>query len=269
MLINSVIFVLQETLEAALLISVLLAVNYQQNQSIRWLFVGFAAGLIFSFLYAFNMAKISEWFDYVGQEVTNATLQTAITLFISLYVLSLNGHNTQFRISAPRLKPGANRLFFIAASVSVACAITVEGSEIFIYMSGFFQPTANLKTAIMGSSIGFTIGVSIGVLLFYILRNLPSSALRATALSLLALFAGNMLSQAALQLTQADWIPSAHAVWNTSQWLSESSVSGRLLYALIGYEATPSLAQVISYLIGAATVLLLAKIKKYRETNTP
>jgi len=265
MLINSVIFVLQETLEAALLISVLLAMNYQQKQSTRWLFVGFAAGLVFSFLYAFNMAEISEWFDYVGQEVTNATLQAAITVFIALYALSLNGHKTTVIDSSP----SSNRLFFIAATVSVACAITVEGSEIFIYMSGFFQPTANLQTAIMGCSIGFATGVSIGVLLFYILRSLPSPALRATALFLLALFAGNMLSQAALQLTQADWIPSAQAVWDTSQWLSESSVSGRLLYALIGYEATPSLAQIISYLIGAASVLLFAQIKRHRETSTP
>lgn len=269
MLINSVIFVLQETLEAALLISVLLAVNYQLNQSIRWLFVAFSAGVVFSFLYAFNMAEISEWFDYVGQEITNATLQSSITLFIGLYALSLNRYKTSSEDTSLPSTPHSNRLFFIAATASVACAITVEGSEIFIYMSGFFQPTANLQTAIMGSSIGFAIGVSIGVLLFYILRNLPSSVLRPTALFLLALFAGNMFSQAALQLTQADLIPSAHAVWDTSQWLSESSVSGRLLYALIGYEATPSLAQIISYIVGAASVLLFAQIKRHRKTNTP
>ena len=261
MLINSVIFVLQETLEAALLISVLLTINFYQGQSLRWLFAGFVGGLILSLLYAYNMAQISEWFDYVGQEITNATLQTAITLFICLYVLSLNGPMS----NKPAAPPLSNKLYFIAASASVTCAITVEGSEIFVYLSGFFQQTDQLQTVVMGSSIGFAIGVSIGVLLLYLLRSLQLTLLRLTTLFLLALFAGNMLSQAALQLTQADWISSAQAVWDTSRWLSESSVAGRLLYALIGYEATPSMAQLISYLIGAGMVLVGARFNNHAK----
>lgn len=261
MLINSVIFVLQETLEAALLISVLLTINFYQGQSLRWLFAGFIGGLVCSLLYAYNMAQISEWFDYAGQEVTNATLQAAITLFICLYVLSLNGHRVN-KPSAPLL---SEKLYFIAATASVTCAITVEGSEILVYMSGFFQQTDELQTVLMGSSIGFAIGISIGVLLLYFLRSLHLSLLRLTTLFLLALFAGNMLSQAALQLTQADWISSAQAVWDTSAWLSESSVAGRLLYALIGYEATPSMAQIISYLVGAGMVVIGARFNSHSE----
>jgi len=253
-LINAVIFVLQETLEAALLISVLLALGYQQKQPIHWLFTGLLCGLLFSALYAANMPTISEWFDYVGQEVTNASLQAAITLFICLYAFSLRRSSS----------PSPNPLFFITATMSVVCAITVEGSEIFIYMTGFFQQKSHLQTILIGSSIGFAIGLSIGVLLFYLLRNLNNKLLRLSGLCLLALFAGNMLSQATLQLTQADWIPAAQAVWDSSQWLSESSVTGRLLYALIGYEATPSMAQVVSYLLGASCVLLFANVKRPR-----
>ncbi|MEZ5524145.1 MAG: FTR1 family protein [Pseudomonadales bacterium] len=262
MLINSVIFVLQETLEAALLITVLLTINHQRGASLNWLFTGLVAGLFLSLLYAVNMASISEWFDYVGQEVVNASLQTAITLFIGLFALSLRRVTQNQTDGDKPISRAVRNALFIAASGSITCAITVEGSEILVYLRGFFHQTTELQSALMGSSIGFAIGLSIGVLLYYLLRSLPPSLMRLTALILLAMFAGNMLSQAALQLTQADWISSSQALWNTSGWLSESSIAGRLLYALIGYEATPSLAQVISYLLGAGLVLLLCMLGK-------
>ena len=264
MLINSVIFVLQETLEAALLISVFLTISLHLGHSLRWLAAGFFAGLFFAFLYALNMAQVSEWFDYVGQEVTNATLQATITLFIGLYVLTLQQQKA-FAADTGTYRSHLSRRLFFAATASVACAITVEGSEIFIYMQGVFLQSDALRSALTGSIIGVAIGVSAGVLLLYLLRSLSTPLLQPMSFSLLALFAGNMLSQAALKLTQADWIPSTAPLWDTSQWVSESSVSGRLLYALIGYEATPSLAQIISYLLGAGLVITLARLTIRKE----
>jgi high-affinity iron transporter len=74
----------------------------------------------------------------------------------------------------------------------------------------------------------------------------------------MSLFAGNMLSQATLLLTQADWLPSSPALWDTSAWLPENTLSGQLLYAFIGYEATPSWIQFVSYLAGTAMILAVA-----------
>jgi high-affinity iron transporter len=47
-------------------------------------------------------------------------------------------------------------------------------------------------------------------------------------------------------------------LWDSSAWLPEHSVAGRLLYALIGYESSPSAAQVVSYLAGTLAVLAAA-----------
>jgi hypothetical protein len=68
MLLSSVILVLQETFEAALLASVLLTISNQQWNRVAWLLIGIGGGMVLSFLYASNMREISEWFDYVGQE---------------------------------------------------------------------------------------------------------------------------------------------------------------------------------------------------------
>ena len=89
MLLSSVILVLQDTLEAALLISVLLAISFQRWDKVTWLLFGISGGLFFSFLYASYMAEISEWFDYTGQEIVNASLQVFSTLFIVICVWAL------------------------------------------------------------------------------------------------------------------------------------------------------------------------------------
>ncbi len=82
-------------------------------------------------------------------------------------------------------------------------------------------------------------------------------------LVLLALFAGNMAAQTILLLTQADWMPYTPQLWDTTGLLTEYSVTGQLLYALIGYEATPSLAQAVSYV---AAMLLLASTPLFRQS---
>ena len=255
MLLNSVILVLQETLEAAFLISVLLAISYRQWSRIAWLPFSLSAGFILSLWYALKMGAVSEWFDYMGQEVVNATLQILIMLLIvfctwaffkSRHVDDGGDLSRHSRFAA---------MFTFSAAGAVALAITREGSEIFLYLSGFFQQSEHFQPVIIGSSVGFGIGVSIGILLFYGLLNLPGSWRVRVPMYLLALFAGNMLSQAALQLTQADWISSAQALWDSSGWLPENSVVGQLLYALVGYEATPSGIQVIAYVIGVTLVI--------------
>jgi len=120
---------------------------------------------------------------------------------------------------------------------------------------------------LVGSSIGFSIGISAGFLLFYALIELPRKWDIAVPILLLAMFAGNMLSQSSAQLIQADWLPSTPALWDTSGWISENSIMGQLLYALIGYEANPSLIQVAAYVAGAAAVLLAAIIAKYQSAR--
>ena len=72
MLLNIIIIVLRETLEASILISVMLSISKTNGIAISWLSLALLAGIVGGFLYAINLATISELLDYVGQEVTNA-----------------------------------------------------------------------------------------------------------------------------------------------------------------------------------------------------
>lgn len=269
MLLNAVILILRETLEAALLISVLSAVCCMQKQKFIGLLIGLLAGFLCAYVYAANLQTVSEWFDYVGQEAVNALLQSAITVLIAIFFWDLLRRKSPSRPTVADRERLPMPGFMLAAAVIVMLAVTREGSEIVLYVSGLIQQADHLQAVWMGTSLGLGIGISVGCLLYYGLLGLPPRWGRRVSIFLLALFAGNMLSQAVMLLAQADWIPSTQAVWDSSAWLPEQNLVGQLLYALVGYEATPSLWQVMAYLAGfvlVAIVVVLAWISQGSAT---
>ncbi len=230
MLLTTVVLVLREMLEAALIVSVLLAWSVLHVRSRRWIGAALAAGIAGAAVYAVNAATVSEWFDYVGMEVVNAAMQFAVCAVL----LALAARPTARAATWPML-------------IAVALAVVREGFEILLYLSGFIADRGAWSTVALGSALGAGIGISAGALLFYLVVGLPRARALRLAQVLIALFAGNMAAQGVLLLIQADWIPGGVQVWNTGDVLAEDSVLGQLLYALVGYEATPSIWQVTAY----------------------
>jgi len=257
MFLNAVILVLQEIVEAALLISVLLVLTRLLRQlwptdfnlGNFWLITSALLGLIGSWIYARLIPTISLWFDYVGLEVVNAFIQTCIVVLLLMLCYSL---------TRERLKkyPQLSKLTGIFITLVVSLGIIREVSEIIIYVAGITSQPENFAPVMMGSFIALGIGTSGGILLFYFLLSLPSLWALRSCMLLLALFTGNMASQACLLLTQADWLPYTPELWNSSSLLPEYTVPGQLLYALIGYEATPSILQFGCYAVAAFLILI-------------
>jgi high-affinity iron transporter len=247
MLLSSVILVLREVLEAALLFSLLMALSKRLEISLRWVFVALVIGVLGAAICGFNTDRISELFSGVGQEVLNAGMQYGIFVLLcglgAAAVLSARG----FPMPA-YLLPG-----LMASSVIIA--LVREGSEIMIYLSGFLLGSDQWAAVLTGSAIGAGIGVSVGAVIYYALITLNRRRVAIVGLVLLVLIAAGMVLQATELLIQADWLPAAFPVWDTSAVLSEQSVAGQLLYALIGYEATPTALQLGAYITAVLLIL--------------
>ena len=266
MLLTSVILILQETLEAALLVAILAAVTLQTGQRLAWLPWGLVAGCVLGTVYAVNLQRVSEWFDFVGQELANSALQLSIA--VAIVVLAFLIVRKHVRAKAAERTSIEDFAFSLTCALTVMLAITREGSEIMIYLGGILGQDDHVQAVLAGSAIGFGIGISVGLLVFYGLLGLSGTLGRWFPVALLALFSGNMLAQSAQQLIQADWLQAGPTVWDTSAWLTEQSITGHLLYALLGYEATPSLLQVIAYLAGVITVMVAALASNRNAART-
>ncbi|MFK8066823.1 MAG: FTR1 family protein [Gammaproteobacteria bacterium] len=256
MLLSTVIIILREVLEAALLVSVLLALTKQLKLPSGWIFWSAGLGMFGTFIYADNIFSISDWFDGVGQEVINAFLQYAI--FIFLLVL-------MFLLSKLRNKAELNINFITTTMcIIVLSAITREGSEILIYLQNFATTMDHLSAVIAGTVIGAGIGCSIGIMCYFFLCNFVHGWSVNIGLVFLVLIGSGMVSQATLSLIQADWLPSQAPLWNSGNIVSESSVVGQLLYAVIGYESTPTAVQVGFYVVGM-TLLIVAILPVHKS----
>jgi len=246
MLTNSVIIVLREVLEAALLLSVLTATSRILRLSYRWLVIALVLGMFGAVVYGYYLAPVSDLFDGFGQEIGNALIQVVIFAALTAVV---------FVIACRTARPQCyDTVLPVFIAVALALAITREGLDILVYVSGFWQLSNFFSAVGIGSLVGACIGFSVGVLVYFLLLAMPARRSVPVSVALLILIAAGMNSQAARLLIQADWLTAAGPLWDTSNILPEGSLVGQLLYALIGYEASPSAIEVIVHTTSIALI---------------
>lgn len=251
MLTTSVIIILREVLEISLMVSIMLAVSRKLEMAPHWFFFSVLAGITASFGYAASVRIISSSLDGIGQEVTDASIQILAYVLTAIVIRIL---------LSPSLFDGQrNRLLMFTMSACVITAITREGYEIVIYIGGFMSEPSTLLPVVIGSIIGAGIGMSTGAIFYYALVSIDNRRSMKIYSYALILVASGLLLQASLLLTQADILPSQDALWDTSDLISEYSITGQMLYALLGYEATPTPAQVAIYLIGIILLMIIGR----------
>jgi high-affinity iron transporter len=261
-MVDAVLLVLREVLEAALIISLLLALSRQLGLSFRWGSVALVGGFIGSWLLANYAYEITDAFDGAGQELLNSVLYLAVILSIiglSLLMLSLalpapqNKQQGAFFSLPLHVRYWLLHGFFV---VTVSFSVAREGSEIWIYLSSFTHHSNTLYPALIGAVIGSGIGMSLGAITFYSLVFMRRRFFLPVFLLVMTLLVGGLSMQIAKQLMQVGLLDSTAPLWDSSFLISEQSWLGEILYALLGYDAKPTLTQGIFYLAAILPILL-------------
>lgn len=243
MFLDIIVIVLRETLEASILIGVLLSVGKHLGFKMTWVPVSLLAGLVGAIGYGLAMGDVSEWFDYSGQEIVNATLQ------LSIYVLIVALISLQWLESIRRRRTLRNLMVTI-----VFLALVREGAELYVFYSGFLQKESVLVKALASGFVGLSVGLSVGATVFYSLALMNQSKIKIFHAAILMLVAAGMVLQATQLLIQVDWISSGEPLWDSNGFIAESSIVGQVAYAVFGYESTPSFVEVSVY---AGSIIML------------
>ncbi len=236
-MLDAVIIVLRETLEASLLVSFLFVYSNHFSVNKKWMFLALVSGIAFAVLVALQLSEISDLYDGTGQEVLFITVLLALSLLIQWI---------NFIVIMPNYLKSNQQLLKILFSSIIVLAISLEGAEIIVFFQSSLANDNHFHANLLGSILGLGIGISAGAVSYYLLNQLANTGV-IICLFLLVVVSAGMASQAVSYLMQADFIESGYPVWNTNTLIDERSVIGQLLYALIGYEATPSFTQVIVY----------------------
>jgi high-affinity iron transporter len=258
------VVVFREVLEAALVIGLMLAAARELPRRGLWVGTGLAAGAGGSIVVAVFAGAIASAVAGMGQEVFNAGILFTAVLMLGWHNVWMARHGADMarEIKAVGHDVAAGlRPHHVIATV-VGLAVLREGSEVVLFLYSIAVAQQEDATAMwIGAVAGLAAGGAMGVLLYFGLLRMAARYLFKVVSWLIALLAAGMAAQGAGFLVQADllsgWID---PVWDTSGMLSEKSVFGRVLQALIGYIDRPSATQILFYIITLAAILALSRL---------
>jgi high-affinity iron transporter len=260
-MLDAVMLVLREVLEAALFVSLLLALGARLGVPSRWAMSAIPLGLLASWLLGHFAAPISEAFDGTGQELTNAALYLlAIGSFVTLNVLI-----APVVVDRRNRAPDQPRLLSVLFVLIVAGSIAREGSEVWIYLSSFVDAPTAMSAAVMGGLIGTGIGLSVCALVYYALFFLGTRTFFVVFFVLATLVVGGLSMQVAKLGLQIGWLDSGAPIWDTTWLVSERAWFGQLLHALFGYDANPNALQAVFYVGALLAVGIGAGVRVARQ----
>jgi len=153
-----------------------------------------------------------------------------------------------------------------ALSLALATLVCIHLTNLSLYGSSILSNGSQWQAAALGTALGLGIGLSVAVLWYHFLLELAARLSWSWRL-VLALLCGRQLVMAVTLWTQLDLFDPGPVLWNSSPLLDEQSEMGYLFQALLGYEATPSLAQLLAFVTGASAVLLLLAVKRGKQNE--
>ena len=147
-----------------------------------------------------------------------------------------------------------------ALAVVVGLATLREGSEVVLFLYGIVAAGASASSLLTGGALGLAAGAAFTALTYYGLLAIPSRYIFAVTTVLIALLAAGMAAQAAQFLDAAGLINVlGERLWDSSAWLPQDSIVGRLLHTLVGYTDRPTELQLITYLATLAIMVALTR----------
>jgi high-affinity iron transporter len=257
------LLVFREVLEAALVIGIVCAATRGMQGRGRWVTSGVVAGVLAAALVALGAEGIAEAAGGVGQELFNAGVLLAAVLMLAWHAIWMSKHgrelSTQMKIVGQAVQSGTRPP--TALLVVVGLAVLREGSEIVLFLYGLVAGGSGSGELVLGSGLGLVLGVVVGLGLYLGLLRIPMRYFFTATNWLLLLLAAGMASQAARYLIQADWLPTLGTrLWDTSHILSEGSLVGQAMRALVGYDPRPAGMQILFYLVTGFLIALGMKL---------
>ena len=266
----SAIIVFRESLEAALVISIMLAATRGIATSGRWILGGVVMGLMGAGVVASGMTMIANLVDGMGQEFFNVVILLIAVVMLAWHNIWMASHGRelalQMKETARSVTDGRRARSVIL--LVIALAVMREGSETVLFLYGVATDGANgLRNTLLGGTLGLGAGALVASLLYAGLLRIPVRWFFGATSALVLLLAASMASQAARLLIQADVLPSLAApIWNTSHVLSQNTMAGTILHGLIGYDAEPAGMQVVAY-VGALIVIASGMVWASRRAH--
>ncbi|HUL97465.1 MAG TPA: FTR1 family protein [Usitatibacter sp.] len=272
-MLGTALIVFREVLEASLIVGIVGAATRGIAGRGRWIAIGLALGIVGSLVVAASAGAIAGLAEGMGQELFNASILGLAVVMLAWHNIWMSVHGRELAADAEKvggaIRDGTKALSVLA--VVVLIAVLREGSETVLFLYGIaISGESSPASMAIGGLVGLAGGISVGWLLFAGLLRIPLKWFFSATSVLVLLLAAGLASQAARLLIQANVIPSfASPVWDTSSIVSNSSLAGKALQGLVGYDAQPAAMQVAFFVTVAAVIVAGMYWARRRSHSSP
>jgi len=239
----------RETLEAALVVGIILAYlnrigQPRLNKSVWW---GVGAGILGSIIaaYLFNLfygglsGRVEEIFEGI------AMLVAAVLLTWMIIWMMKQEHVVREIESQVEQEVAESHPFGIALLAGIA--VFREGVETVIFLSAASFVAGGFSLA--GSLLGILSAIVLGYFFFLGIRKIKIKLFFQVTSIILILFAAGLVAYGIHEFQEASVLPTfIEHVYDINHVLNENGPVGSIFKALLGYNGNPSLLEIISYL---------------------
>lgn len=268
-MLGSAVVVFRETLEAALIVAIVMGASRGVAARGRWIAGGVVLGIVGALVVAAFAGAISEAVQGRGQELFNAAVLLVAVAMLAWHNVWMSSHARkhveEMRHLGHDVSVGAKPMSAMLAVT--ALAVLREGAETVLFLYGLMATGGSAGLA-LGGILGLVGGTAIGVLLYFGLLRVPLRHFFTVTGVIVLLLAAGLAASAAGFLVQAGLLPPiVNQVWDTSGILSSGSLTGNMLHVLVGYNDRPTGVELIFYVVTLVTILALMRIFGARSTR--
>jgi high-affinity iron transporter len=258
------VIVLREVLEAALVVSIVLAATRGVPGRGAWVTYGVIGGTLGALVVAAFADRLAAAASGLGQEIFNASVLFLAVGMLGWHNVWMTRHGREMAANlgsvGSSVRLGARPPYVL--SVVVMMAVLREGSELVLFLYGIASAGPGQSSELAGGfALGLLAGVVLSLAMYFGLVRIPAKNLFSVTGWLILLLAAGMAAQGAAYLVQADILPPlGDMVWDTSRLLPDNSILGRLMHTLVGYTARPYGIQLGFYALTLGVLLVLMKL---------
>lgn len=249
---------LREGIEAALIIGIVIGTLQKINRTdlVKTVWIGAACAAAVSLLAAIVLNKVGTSLEGEAEEIFEGFTMLVAAGVLTWMIFWMSRQARQLR---SELESGVRRAVSLAGYGAIFLlaftAVVREGIELALFLTAAAM-TSSPQAVMTGALLGLGTAILLGWSLFTSIVRLDLRRFFQVTGVLLVLFAAGLVAHGVHEFNELGWIPPIiEHIWDINLLLDENASFGQLLTALFGYNANPSLSEILAY-IGYFVVIL-------------
>ncbi|OGW80291.1 MAG: hypothetical protein A3B72_08835 [Omnitrophica bacterium RIFCSPHIGHO2_02_FULL_45_28] len=257
--------VFRETLEAGLIVGIILTtlVKLNQKRYIPYVIISTVSAVAVSIVASLALSALTDSLQGNAEKMIEGLISLAASAILTYMVFWMSAQAKKMKSDVEmQVEQAVTKGEFFAIMTLPFLAVFREGAETVLFLKAVAIQNSG-AVSFWGGFWGLALAVLTATALFLGGRKIPVRTFFKLTGFLILMIAAGLLAYGIHELEELGWIPQVlYPVWNINHILNEKQGVGSFLKALFGYNGNPSLVEVVAYWVYLVWVCAFLKFRK-------